>query len=537
MKLKIFLAAVLLGFWVNTVIGQTVEIDRNPLTISPGAEVGSKIRIKWKVFKETSVVVQVADKNGKVLKTIDAGKMPPGIYSVIYDGKDAEGKILPAGNYTLRFVINPKVEPDISFGNAGMLGKITKIFTYQKDRVFSMGIKDIAVKTVTVKVDGETWEREEDFSLAGKNFVVDGPNGLIKLNPQADIPENAEVEVSYCVGLPLENPWALETAPDGSLYIVDNLRRLDLAMKNPKPRTGMVFKVDSSGNPVPDFGSAGVLEFSAEDIAVDREGNIYLLSIHNHVEVYDGKGMKKMNVAGFLEPHRKGGYLNKDPNITGQPEGCYWPVGIGLNKDKRMVIINLNQTFVLYDATKPDFQGFIALGFTHEPPVYCQGYGPCVAAWGDSFYQTTCRHNLIKYQFDPESKTFATVWQTPNKGASTPQKPSPPPNLWHAMGVKVDGTGLIYVANRNNNRVEVFFDAGNDYKYVTSLGSKGTDLSKCQMMAPHALALSPDGKSLYVADDGFFFKHLDEPVVKGLDRVIKMKLTADEFIEIPLTVK
>jgi len=75
------------------------------------------------------------------------------------------------------------------------------------------------------------------------------------------------------------------------------------------------------------------------------------------------------------------------------------------------------------------------------------------------------------------------------------------------------------------------------YKHVGSIGSEGAAVEKCQLMAPHALTLSPDGKSLYIADDGIFIKFGNNPVVTGASRVVKWKLGAEEVVETKLTVK
>jgi DNA-binding beta-propeller fold protein YncE len=144
----------------------------------------------------------------------------------------------------------------------------------------------------------------------------------------------------------------------------------------------------------------------------------------------------------------------------------------------------------------------------------------------------------VKFHLDIAAKKVSPVWNTPYQDPTGQTEiSSAPGTLWHGMGVRADGTGLIYVANRNNHRIEIFFDAGISYKYVANIGSKGEDAKQCQMMAPHALALSPDKKALYVADDGIFIKHGKEPVNKGLARVTKVKLGFEETLEVPLVVK
>lgn len=529
---RVFMFAGMFLYFACLGHGQTVVIDKKPMTISPKAEIGNKIRLKWAVMKQASMMIQLIDKNRRVLKTLDAGKMDPAEYNIIYDGKDAEGNILSPGEYTIRIGINPKIEPDLLFGVDGILGKVTKTFKFAKDRSFSLGVKGIDPKTVKVFVDGEQWEQEQDFSIAGNNFVVDATSGVVKLNPQGDVQENAEIEISFCVGLPLENPWALATTPEGDLLIVDNLYSYDGLLKKPKPRIGYIYKVNPAGKLVEGFASKGMLEASVKDIAVDGSGNIYANPFDHYVMVLDSKGVLKYKIAGYKASPKEGEAL-----------GGYWITGIGLDRENmRILLVNINEKSVIYDATKPGFEGYITVLGPGEgyrlPPVYWQYWCPCADAFNDDFYQTTSYHSLVKYHLDYQGKKIVQIWNTPDQDPTGQTEISSAPGvLWHAMGVKTDGTGIIYVANRNNHRIEVFFDAGSTYKYVCSLGSKGIDVKQGQMMAPHAVALSPDGKSIFIADDGVFIKHGKEPVVKGLGRVTKMNLGFEETIEIPLTVK
>ncbi|MEO6847240.1 MAG: hypothetical protein ABI443_06990, partial [Chthoniobacterales bacterium] len=74
-------------------------------------------------------------------------------------------------------------------------------------------------------------------------------------------------------------------------------------------------------------------------------------------------------------------------------------------------------------------------------------------------------------------------------------------------------------------------------KYVYCFGTAGTNAAKLQMLAPHTVAISPDQKSLYIADDGYLFKFMKNPVLRGIGRVTKATLTAAETVETNLTIK
>ena len=521
MKIQVMAAAMFMLASAWTSQGQVIEMGKENLNLNQGAEVGSKIKIKWKVLdKEASVILRVTDKTGKAIRTLDAGKMPKGEYSAVFDGKDSEGTPLPQGEYMVQLVANPSVTTDSSFGCNGVIGTVSKKIRFSNNRSLDVDMKGVEPASVKLEVKGIKWDKEDDFSIAGNNFVVDAAKGTLTLNPSAEIKDGDEITVHMAKGLPLENPWALAVAPDDTLYIGDNL--------------GFVYKATASGQGVKSFGQNGAMTTPCLDIAVDADGNLYVVPADHSVAVYDANGAKKMNIAGFT--------ANLKPDAPDMKKGGYWIKSIGIDrKSKKIIIINGNQSNVLYDIAKPGLEGFITYMGPSDgamwPPVYLQFYGPCVAMVGNSFYQTTSAHDLRKFNYDPVSKEISLVWTTPGIDSAATQKSLPPPSLWHAMGVVADGTGLIYVANRNNGRIEIFFDAGASCKYVATLGAKGDDESKCQMTAPHGLALSNDRKSLYVADDGYSIKRVNEEVVKGLARVTKMKLGEADKLTAPLTIK
>ena len=526
------------GLWVGAASAQILKADKLPLVMAPGAATDKGAEVTWSLAQDASVIVQILNARGLAVRTLNAGVMAAGRHTAQADGLDAAGKRLPSGDYKVRIGVNLKAESDKSFGINGLLGSQTRSFTFPGGRrTLSMNLKQVEPQTVTLRIDGEVWERTSLFEGTQKTFVVNKTLGGLELNPKAPLKPGAKVDVGYGLGLPLENPWALATAPDGSLYIVDNIRELDLARKVVNPsRSGALYKVDASGKPAGTFAEGGLIKCDAKDVAVDQAGNIFLASIQHDIRVYDASGIQRYVIGGYV-PIDTPGYGRESP------AGGYWINSLAVNAADRLYFVNLNQAVAVYDASKPDLFGFLALQTAKEgallPPVIGKYWGPCIAVTGDSFYRTAYRHQLAKQIYDPSSKSFSTVWSTPSKSeASFVASPSDVVgSLYHPMGLAVDGAGLIFVANRNLHRVEVFYDAGKTYQAVTFLGGKGTDASLCQAMAPHDVALSPDGRSLYVADDGFFFQLENQPEVHGLGRVVKWTLRYEESAEIPLIVK
>jgi len=64
------------------------------------------------------------------------------------------------------------------------------------------------------------------------------------------------------------------------------------------------------------------------------------------------------------------------------------------------------------------------------------------------------------------------------------------------MGVAVDGNGNVYVADRLNNRVEVFTESGT---YLTQWRQWGDPAGGKQFNGPHGVAVDGNG-NVYVTD-------------------------------------
>jgi len=112
--------------------------------------------------------------------------------------------------------------------------------------------------------------------------------------------------------------------------------------------------------------------------------------------------------------------------------------------------------------------------------------------------------------FDANNGKFKRMWSAfgnPPPAAMAPNPPTPQPNqggpdgppqfgLVHA--VKVSRDGVVYVADRTNNRIQTFTTAGKFVKQVR-LAQQGTVVP-----VPAGFAFSPDRKQqfLYVVDSG-----------------------------------
>jgi hypothetical protein len=112
--------------------------------------------------------------------------------------------------------------------------------------------------------------------------------------------------------------------------------------------------------------------------------------------------------------------------------------------------------------------------------------------------------------FDADSGQFKRMWSAfgnappaemaPNPPAPVPNQGGPdgPPQFGLVHAVKVSNDGIVYVADRTNNRIQTFTTAGKYLRQVR-LAAEGTVTP-----VPAGFAFSPDAKQqlLYVVDSG-----------------------------------
>ena len=114
-----------------------------------------------------------------------------------------------------------------------------------------------------------------------------------------------------------------------------------------------------------------------------------------------------------------------------------------------------------------------------------------IATDGNNIYTTWFNmHNLNIYNNSLAlQSTFGTnVEDTSNTGFVFP------------IGVGVDGSGTVYVADRNYHRVQVINSAG---QYVTTIGVPGVSGSDdSHFNLPHDIAVDPVTGNIFVADTG-----------------------------------
>ncbi len=67
---------------------------------------GEKIKLAYSIAAESEVIFKVYNTNGRLVARIVAGKKQPGVHFLIWDGRDENGKLIPAGKYFIRMFAN-----------------------------------------------------------------------------------------------------------------------------------------------------------------------------------------------------------------------------------------------------------------------------------------------------------------------------------------------------------------------------------------------------------------------------------------------
>ncbi len=321
----------------------------------------------------------------------------------------------------------------------------------------------------------------------GKNGVVGGDNTFIS-------PRNVRVDKK------------------GNVYVLDY-------------GAGIIYKFGPDGSPANDIGGKNKIEGKSSpywnNIAVDEEGRIYATPRRHIVEVYDGKTGAQIYYVG--------GFFGSDVGWEKTKGGLGWPDWVGLNADYRLYASCPGYTYwAAFDRRKQGMEGGLWRSKGGAPGESGDTDGKRAIYLANAYY--TNRNGITKWidkdtsveiaygfnsYMDPEKKTRETMV-----------------NTW---GVAFDGEYGIYLVQRDPVRIVKIADNGFGFDFVKKFGSPGNDAAKIEFMAPKDAAVSPDGKYLYVIEDG-------EPISKtnttpGLARLVRYKITYKEEKEISIEVK
>ncbi|MCM8785324.1 MAG: hypothetical protein NC899_03655 [Candidatus Omnitrophica bacterium] len=286
---------------------------------------------------------------------------------------------------------------------------------------------------------------------------------------------------------------------------------------------GIIYKFNPDGSPANDIGGKNKIVGPSSpfwnNIAVDEEGKIYA-SYNHYVYVYDGKtGQHIYSIGGF---HQNDVLWEK---IKG---GLGWPNWVGLNANYRLYVSCPGYTyFSAFDRRKPGKEGGLWRSKGGAPGESGDTDGKRAIYLAHAYYRN--RNGITKWiDKDTDVEIAYSITEINDPIKKTKEK------MTNVYGVAFDGEYGIFLIQRDPVRILKIADNGFGFDFVKQFGSVGNDASKLEFITPIDAVVSPDGKFLYIIEDG-------EPISKtnttpGLARLIKYKITYDGEKEIKVKI-
>lgn len=320
------------------------------------------------------------------------------------------------------------------------------------------------------------------------------------------------------------SPAILRLDKQGNLYLLD-------------VKTATLFKFTPDGAPANDWN--GKNSFKAPQapywggLAVEPDGSrIYLAesSTTTHVvDAFDGKTAERLNYIG--------GFFGDDPEWRKEKGGMAYPLWVGLNGDAKLYTTSPGYgrifAFDRHKVGKP--AGVWQIGGEARPRVGWSSGGDCGDTDGvNGIY-------LASYEFHGRGEVFKILdlGESGDFAYGMTQYADPKTKkdvfLSDIYAIAHDGEQGLYLVERGPARIVKIADSGTRLEFVAILGTRGKDPASLGFVAPRGAAVSPDGKFLYIVEDG-------EPVSKtntttGPAHVVRYKIGYADRKFFKLTVK
>ena len=135
----------------SSLIGQKVLLQGDVAHMSSEGQGVSGVIINDATTRNTKITIE--SESGSIVKTIDVGTQPAGNIQFNWDGKDAAGKIMPAGNYVV------KAEGNVS-------GKAQQLVTAVNRHVDSVSLAGSS-QGIILNLDGDVSVKLDDVIQLG----------------------------------------------------------------------------------------------------------------------------------------------------------------------------------------------------------------------------------------------------------------------------------------------------------------------------------------------------------------------------------
>ena len=300
----------------------------------------------------------------------------------------------------------------------------------------------------------------------------------------------------------------------GNLYIADRLNQ-------------RIRKVDSSGNISTvagsgtqgfsgDGGAAGAAQLSSPyGVAVDGSGNLYIADRDNHrirkIAIVPGfsTGILSSGVITTVAGNGTSGFSGDGAAATAAHLSS--PYGVAVDGSGNLYIADtLNHSIRKVDASSGNIstvagagtQGFSGDGAAATLAYLRSPYGVAVDGSGNLYIADRDNHRIRKV--DASSGNISTVAGTGSQGFSGDGAAATAARLSFPSSVAVDGSGNLYIADRNNRRIRKVDSSGNISTVAgtgtsTGFSGDGGAATAAQLHSAYGVAVDGSG-NLYIAD-------------------------------------
>jgi DNA-binding beta-propeller fold protein YncE len=246
------------------------------------------------------------------------------------------------------------------------------------------------------------------------------------------------------------------------------------------------FDLPGGTSPI-DWGTKGVVESSAsfnwaQGVGYDPEnGNVWVANTRNNrIDEFSTDGTP----------------ITSCPNTSRLTSSFNWPMAVAFDPSGTMYVADTFNNSI--EAINPSFCTGSTVPVIWSVGTRGSGSGQFIKPW-DIVYDPTQNRLLVTdtdnsriVALDPSSGAVESLFPTITKGSSPGQVQQP-------EGVAVDSSGNIWVADTGNNRVEEFTSAGTFANQMVGTYGCCFNAPNADLNAPQGLAFDSNGL-LYVAD-------------------------------------
>ncbi|MGD0500985.1 MAG: putative Ig domain-containing protein, partial [Bryobacteraceae bacterium] len=293
----------------------------------------------------------------------------------------------------------------------------------------------------------------------GNLYIADYSNSRVRVvSPGGIITTAAGTGVAGGVGdgglavsAQISAPYGVTVDGSGNLYIAQQG-----AVRKVSP-SGIITTV--AGNGIPGYSGDGGPATSAQlntphGMAVDGSGNLYIADANNH-------RIRKVSVGGIITTVAgNGGYGYSGDGGSAVTAGLPYPYGVALDGSGNLYVTDLNNNRIrkvsvggiITTVAGTGTQGFSGDGAVATGAKLSGPQGVAVDGSGNLYIADTMNSRIRKVS---SSGIITTVAGNGTFGYSGDGGPATGAQFNHPVGVAVDSSGNLYIADEDNNSVRV----------------------------------------------------------------------------------